>query len=103
MDFVRSYFFTNEPLTSWTLFSSKLDLGLSVNLILMKKVFNCSEVHSQRSNKIHTLIRHWFILVYILKMEYVSKINVFGQQGERQQLLPSRSAQFGSAWASTAK
>ena len=25
MDFVRSYFFTNETLGSWTLFSSKLD------------------------------------------------------------------------------
>jgi hypothetical protein len=25
MDFVRSYFFTNEILGSWTLFSSKLD------------------------------------------------------------------------------
>ena len=25
MDFVRSYFFTNETLDSWTLFSSKLD------------------------------------------------------------------------------
>ena len=36
MDFVRSYFFTNELLSSWTLFSSKLDWGLSANLILMK-------------------------------------------------------------------
>ena len=25
MDFVRSYFFMNETLSSWTLFSSKLD------------------------------------------------------------------------------
>ena len=25
MDFVRSYFFTNETLGSWTLFSSRLD------------------------------------------------------------------------------
>ena len=35
--FVRSLFFTNEPLTSWTLFSSKLDWGLSANLILIEK------------------------------------------------------------------
>ena len=50
MDFVRSYFFTNATLTSRKLFSSKLDWGLSANLILMTKVFNCSELHSQRSN-----------------------------------------------------
>ena len=36
-DIVRAYFFTNEPLCSWTLFSSKLDWGLSANLILIKK------------------------------------------------------------------
>ena len=35
MDFVRSYIFTNEPLSSWTLFSSKLVWGLGANLILM--------------------------------------------------------------------
>jgi hypothetical protein len=39
MDFVRSYLFTNATL----IFSSKLDWGLSANLILMKKVFNWSE------------------------------------------------------------
>ena len=31
-------------------FSSELDRGLSANLILMKKMFNCSEAHSERSN-----------------------------------------------------
>ena len=60
MDFVRSYFFTNEPLSRKTLFFlSKLDWGLSANLILMKKVFNCSELRFIRkevtSYKIHTL------------------------------------------------
>ena len=49
MDFVRSYFFTNEPLSNWTLFSSKLDSHYVPNLILMKTVSNCPEIHSQRS------------------------------------------------------
>ena len=41
MDFVRSYFGTNEPLTGWTLFSSLFDWFA---------VFNWSEVHLFRSN-----------------------------------------------------
>ena len=48
MDCVRSYFGTNEPLTSWTLFSSLFfpDQHWSVR----KKGFNWSEVHCHRSN-----------------------------------------------------
>ena len=41
------YKWTSEQLN---IFSSKLDWGLCANLILMKKVFNYSEVHSWRSN-----------------------------------------------------
>ena len=47
MDFVRSYFFTNDPLSSWTLLSSKLDRGL------LRGSFICKEVTSY---KIHTLV-----------------------------------------------
>ena len=49
----------NEPLSSWTLFSSKLDLHKVPNLILMKKCstaqrFICKEVTSY---KFHTLVK----------------------------------------------
>ena len=54
MDFVRSYFGTNEPLTIWTLFSSLFD-WLAVHTEqtsqkVRKKVFNWSEVDLYRSN-----------------------------------------------------
>ena len=41
MDFVRSYFFANEPLSSWTLFSSKLD---SYKCLVLKQVQNDFEL-----------------------------------------------------------
>ena len=54
MDFVRSYFDTNEPLTSWTLFSSLFDWFASCCVLtsqkVRKEVFNWSEVHLYRSN-----------------------------------------------------
>ena len=49
MDFVKSYFGTNEPLTSWTLFSSLFDwfavCAKQTNQKVRKKVFNWSKVH----------------------------------------------------------
>jgi hypothetical protein len=74
MDFVRSYFFTNETLGSLTLFSSKLDspviktwerhffkLSECLSHVLResnfdkKKVVNCPEFHSSRSNFLQDL------------------------------------------------
>ena len=54
MDFVRSYFGKNEPLTSWTLFSSlfgriSADQCWSGQKV-RKKVFNWSEVHFYQTN-----------------------------------------------------
>ena len=54
MDSVRSYFGTNEPLTSWTLLSSlfskiSTDQHWSGKKV-RTKVFNWSEVHLYRSN-----------------------------------------------------
>ena len=50
MDFVRSYFGTNEPLTSWRLFSSLVVHTKQTSQKVRKKVFNWSEVHLYRSN-----------------------------------------------------
>ena len=55
MDFVRSYFFTNEALSSWTLFSSKLDWRLSANLILMCSTAQRFIRKEVTYYKIHTL------------------------------------------------
>jgi hypothetical protein len=50
MDFVRSYFGTNEPLTSWTLlWGKKCSTG---------QRFICIEITSY---KIHTLVPHFFL------------------------------------------
>ena len=58
MDFVRSYFGKNEPLTSWTLLSPVF-FQISTDLEKKRgtKEFNWSEVHFYRSTsyKIHTL------------------------------------------------
>ena len=50
MDFVRSYFGTNEPLTRWTLFSSPFDWFAVWPVKKWVKVFNWSDVHLYRSN-----------------------------------------------------
>ena len=50
MDFVRSYFGTNEPLTSWTLFDWFDVHTKQTSQKGRKKVFNWSEVHLYRSN-----------------------------------------------------
>ena len=54
MDFVRSYFGTNEPLTSWPLLSSLFFPDQQWSALIWKKlrtkVFNWSEVHLYRSN-----------------------------------------------------
>ena len=55
MDFVRSYFGTNEPLTSW------------------KKVFNWSEVHLSKMTcyKIHTLRAYCPNILYTVRERHV--------------------------------
>ena len=54
MDFVRSHFGTNEPLTNLTLFSSLFDwfdlCAQQTSQTVRKKVFNWSEVQLYRSN-----------------------------------------------------
>ena len=50
MDCVRSYFDKNEPLTSWTLFSSLFGQTSTDLAKLRKKVFNWSDAHLERSN-----------------------------------------------------
>ena len=57
MDFVRSYFVDNEPLTSWTLFFSPFfQISTRPNQHWSgKKVFNWSEVHLCWSNFLQNL------------------------------------------------
>ena len=54
MDFVRSHFGTNEPLTSWTLFLTLFGrfalCAQQTGQKVRKKVFNWSEVHLYQSN-----------------------------------------------------
>ena len=66
MDFVKSYFGKNEPLTSSTLLSL---VFFQISTDLQKKrgtkVFNCSEVHFYRSNFLQNLYfrtPHWTTL-----------------------------------------
>ena len=54
MDFVRSYFDTNEPLTSWTLLSS-----LFSRSVLKAKGFNWPEVHLYPSNFLQNPYFSW--------------------------------------------
>ena len=44
MDFLRSYFFKNEPLISWTFLSSKLDSPVIKNQNIGETLTQCKKV-----------------------------------------------------------
>ena len=84
MDFVRSYFGTDEPLTSWTLFSSLFDwfavCAKQTSQKVRKKVFNWSEVNLYQSNFLqnpHFSCNPEILFIHIKFIK--GKANIFNQ------------------------
>ena len=84
MDFVRSYFDTNEPLTSWTLLSS-LFFQISTDQHwsgkkVKTKVFNWSEVHLYRSNFLQNPYFRFLHAIYLGQVEIaLVEIALYGE------------------------
>ena len=88
MDFVRSYFFTNEPLTIWTLFSSLFDWFHSKPVKMWGKKcstgqrFICTEVTSY---KIHILVdlisfRFFFLILFLLDFSMQKRMQIWNSK-----------------------
>ena len=79
MDFVRSHFFPNKPLTSRSLFHHFGVPGVLEVPQSDKKVFNWSEVHSERSDFLQNPYFNW----NLMSMLDPNFLNINSSQGYR--------------------
>ena len=93
-DFVRSYFGTNEPLTSWRLVSSLFDWSHTeqTNHKVREKVFNWSEVHLYWSNFLRNPYFNWRARKIPSSVWLMAQMNYYAwkMRAPRSQCLPSQ-------------